>query len=188
MKKSVIAKEEELNHASQLLQEMIPKLVGDDKKYLIPISAQLRALICHGTRSLNPLLLKLAEEKFVNLECYGMKFVNDTGLVFQIIPQPLFIENPNIPFFVKFTFKDWLDEPYLVYAGYTYTPNEVIRLVAEKEGGAHYDDDIPDKLLKLKGIIHHKSNLQAFNAIENLVIQLSIVVIKYIAIVIEKDV
>ncbi len=187
LKKSLKQRENELNESLSLLDDALGKVQKGDDNYFKIISVQLRALVCVGSRSLNPLLLNLAEEKNIKLECYGYSVREPlNGLVLSINPSiAVSVENPQRPSIRKCEFKKWLNQPYLALHQYLYTPNEVIRMVAEKEGGAHYDDTMPEKLIKIKEIIHHKSGMK-YNETKKLLFQTGNVILYYGKLVLSK--
>ncbi|HDY89993.1 MAG TPA: hypothetical protein ENH82_17965 [bacterium] len=122
--------------------------------------------------------MNLADEKKVSLMCYAPPIDEllkiDSELIFVIDPR--YVVSPeHAPGLKSFEFKKWLNSPYLVLTGDKYTPNEVIRMVAEKEGGVLYDNALPEKLIKLKGIIYSEK----YNETEKLLAQVSIVVIHF---------
>lgn len=173
MKKSLEQREKELRDSLALLQDSLIKVQQDDANYLKIIAGQLRALVCFGGRSLNPLLLNLADEKKVVLKCYGYPVEEILELGHNIVlalPPSKTISHEPAPGLKPLGFKEWLNSTYLCLGKYKYTPNEIIRMVAEKEGGAHYDDALPEKLTKIKGIIYHKSSVQ-YNETEKLLVQ-----------------
>jgi hypothetical protein len=188
VKKSLKQKEKDLSESLALLEDALEKVQGGDDNYFKIISGQLRALICFGSRSLSPLLFNLAEENSIELECYGYSVREPLeGLVLAINPGiAVSVANPQRPSIGKSKFKKWLDKPYLALHSYLYTPNEVIRMVAEKEGGAHYDDAMPEKLIKIKEIMHHKSGAQ-YNEVEKLLFQTSKAVMHYGELVLSKN-
>jgi len=188
VKKSLEQREKELSESLALIGDALEKVQRGDDNYFKIISGQLRALICFGSRALNPLLLNLADEKDIKLECYGYSVREpiDKHLVLSINPGvAVSVTNPQRPSIGKSEFKKWLDKPYLALHEFLYTPNEVIRMVAEKEGGAHYGDATPIKLIKIKEIMHHKSGSQ-YNEIEKLLFQTGKAVLYYGELVLSK--
>jgi hypothetical protein len=185
-KKTLKQREKELEDAICLLNNATSQVNDGNFQYFKVISAQLRGLIGMGSRSLNPLLLNLAEEKGIKLECYAYSTTMPKGLeyleqniVLAMNPSLLISVTPvSRPSIKKWEFKKWLETPILVLFSERYTPNEIIRLVAEKEGGAHYDDTLPEKLLKIKGLVHH-TNSGEYNETDRLLYQTAVAVVHY---------
>ncbi|OGD88319.1 hypothetical protein A3D81_02420 [Candidatus Curtissbacteria bacterium RIFCSPHIGHO2_02_FULL_40_17] len=148
----------QLQDASELLSDSLEKIESGDSKYLVVLGTQLRALICTGGRTFNPLLLDLSEELNKPIECFGPpdKNPNDplfNGLVLGF-PGRLIGFEPYSPAQRKYLLKDWLNANVLVVGGLFYTPNEVLRSFADKEA-SHYDPKSDSRMDKLRGIIHH---------------------------------
>lgn len=155
-KKSLEKRLKELEDSIELLEEALEKASFGNKNYFKIISSQLRALLCSGGRSLSPLLINLASEKNIPLYCYGPSTrVSDTD-EYTVLKISFFFIGivPFSPASQKYELKDWMQTPFVRLGNEIYTPNDVIRLVAEKDGGAHYDSELPEKLLKLRGIIY----------------------------------
>lgn len=186
MRKTFQQRQRELEDGISLLKEDLESYKSGDKKQIKPISAQLRALICFGSRSLNPLLINLAEEKGINLECYGPPSLDEE---LSLLKNPVLIVTPGRliatewkPGLTKYTFKEWLDTPifFLSKELGTYTPNEVIRAAAEKLGGVHYDEEIPLKIKNLQGMVWHtKNGTVKYDEIERLLIQTAEIVVYF---------
>lgn len=185
VKKTLKQREKELEDAIGLLNDAISQVDNGNFQYFKVISAQLRGLIGMGRNS-NPLLLNLAGEKGIKLECYAFSAtlpeeIKDLeqhialsvnpGLLISVTP----VSRPSIK---KWEFKKWLETPVFVMLGDRYTPNEIIRLVAEKEGGAHYDDALPERLLKIKGFVYHTKSGE-YNETDRLLYQTAIAVTHY---------
>jgi hypothetical protein len=129
VRKSIEQREQELRESLSLLQDALVNVHQGDVKYLKVIACQLRALICFGDH-LNPLLLNLAEEKKVSLECFALpidellKFTNKPLLVFDPRYAVSYKQAAGLK---QYEFKKWLISPYLVLREDQYTPNNVIR-------------------------------------------------------------
>ncbi len=186
VKKTLKQREKELDDAIGLLSDAISQVENGNFQYFKVISAQLRGLIGMGGRGLNPLLLNLAEEKGIKLECYAfsatlpeeIKYL-EQNMVLNVNPGLLISVTPvSKPLIKKWEFKKWLETPVFVMLGDRYTPNEIIRLVAEKEGGAHYDDALPERLLKIKGFVYHTKSGE-YNETDRLLYQTAIAVTYY---------
>lgn len=184
VKKTLQQRETELTESLALIEDAVRKVQDGDRNYFKIIAGQLRALICFNRRSLSPLLLNIAEEKGIKLECFGYSVSSEMpslmeGLVLAIHPGTVVSPtDPNIPGMLRYEFKKWLNQTYLVKEEYHYSPNEIIRTVAEKEGGVHYDEMLPEKLLKIKEIIYQKSGNQYIET-EKLLFQTALIVLHY---------
>ncbi len=195
-KKSLRQKEQDLSNAIGFLKDYLKKIDEEDWKYVNAISGQLRALIGTGSRSLNPLLINLAEEKSVDLECYAFSYQREleqmpdltNSMVLGFTPTPVVVLKPvNRPTFRKKKFNKWIEEPILKLGDHLYTGNEIIRMVAEKEGGAHYDDALPEKLIKAKEKVYHKSGTE-FNHVQAIIVSIAMYVVEVSEIVLNKDI
>lgn len=177
-RKSLDRRSDELNDAISLLEDAVQKVTFGDSKYFKVISSQLRALICSGSRSLNPLLINLAEDKSVPLFCYGPSTRNSDKDEFTVLKISFFFIGltPFSPGNQRYELNEWLFSPFVRLGDMIYTPNEVIRMVAEKEGGVHYDSEPNGKILKLKSIVYSGK----FKKLEeNPLLQTAKVVIKF---------
>ncbi|MFH0854927.1 MAG: hypothetical protein V1869_00195 [Candidatus Omnitrophota bacterium] len=175
--KSLDTRLNELNESISLLEDALQKVKSGDLKYFKVISSQLRALICSGSRSLSPLLINLAKERNVLLFCYGPSTRSSDTDEFTVLKISFFLIGllPFSPANQRYELNDWLFSPFVRLGSMIYTPNEVIRMVAEKEGGAHYDDKLDEKSLKLKEIVYSGQ----FNQLEqNLLVQTAEVAVK----------
>lgn len=166
---------QQLQNASDLLLEALEKVESGDYKYLVVLGSQLRALICTGGRNFKPLLFEISEELNMPIECFGPQNIDPTsdlykGLVFHIGGR-LIGSEPFSPAQVKYFLKDWLNANILTVDGQSYTPNEVLRLFADKEA-SHYDADSDAKMDKLRTITHHNYfKGKNINEIERFLIQ-----------------
>lgn len=179
MKKSLKEREKDLKDALELIEDALLKIQDGNKIHLKNLAVHLRALICTGGR-LNPLLLNLANEKNIFLQCYAFPFDEFRKLmknpVFLMGPRCALSYKPGIGF-KRFEFKEWLELNYLIIAKDEYNPNKLIRTFAEKEVG-HYDKGLPENFIKVKKVVYHKSGIQ-FNEIEKLFCQIGDVVIYF---------
>jgi hypothetical protein len=179
-KKTLQQQEKELEDAIGLLNDAISQVDNRNFQYFKVISAQLRGLIGMGGRNSNPLLLNLAEEKGIKLECYAFsatlpKEIKHLEQHIALSMNPSLLIRPSIK---KWEFKKWLETPVFICLGDRYTPNEIIRLVAEKEGGAHYDDALPERLLKIKGFVYHTKSGE-YSETDRLLYQTAAAVVHY---------
>lgn len=186
IKKTVVEREDELEGALDLLSDAIIKVQNGNHNYLKILAGQLRALLCFKTGVLSPLLLDLADEKDVPLECYARTFRHMIEVLggtknMQLAVNPgriVSIEKIDTPTARKYLFKNWLGEPVMVLAEESYTPTEIIRMVAEKQGGISYSDYLPEKLIEGKKLIWTKSGRE-YDQIENILMQTAEVTIDF---------
>ena len=168
----------ELADSISLLKDALEKILSGDNRYFKIISSQLRALLCLGSRSLNPLLINLASEKNISLFCYGpSERASDLDEYTVLKISNFFIGLTSFsPGNQKYELRDWMLSSVVRSGKDIYSPNEVIRIVAEKEGGAHYDDELPEKLVKLRQVIYSG---QFKKLEEKLLIQTAQVIIEF---------
>jgi len=155
-KKSLDTRLNELKEAISLLDDSLQRVKAGDLKYFKVISAQLRALICLGTRNLSPLLINLAKGKNMPLFCYGPSTRDSDTNNFTVLKISSFFVGllPFSPANKKYKLEEWLFSPFVRLGDKIYTPNEVIRMVAEKEGGAHYDEELDERYVILKKLVY----------------------------------
>jgi len=180
VKKNLEQQIDDLRDSIKLLEEALKKGYTGDKKYLKIISAQLRALVCSGSRSLNPLLIELAEKKGMPLVCYGPPDIDKNEAkhtLFKLSGRVIGLE-PFSPAQCRYELKDWMNICFFVLENERYTPNDIIRTVAEKEGGAHYDKELSEKLIKLRTVIYSGWGPE-INELERFLIQTAEIVIHF---------
>jgi len=121
--------------------------------HLIPVVGQLRALLVSSGQT--PLLLDLAKQKNVPLEFYSMPldFLDNEEIAQILGPTRIQWSGDSMratpegpPFHHKVTMAAWLASTQLVVRGEKVSGEQLIKLVANKLGGAHYDPSLPQKL------------------------------------------
>ena len=117
-----------------------------DEAYLLSVKATLRSLVATGGRSLTPLLIDIAENLQIPLEFYALPAKSGApraGLVASVRAWRSWhvFQRPDLD---KFTLRGWLLSPaYFIDRTHQYaTTNDVLRQLAETDGGAHFDLDI----------------------------------------------
>lgn len=118
-----------------------------DDAYLLDIMARLRALVGIGGSNMKPLLLQLSEETDIPLTIYSYppEPEKETGnVVASIFGGKTWSPMPQDGF-VKYQLKEWLNTPaYFTDTTKVYkTRNQVIKDIANNEGGSHYSEEIP---------------------------------------------
>ncbi len=124
-----------------------------EEAHLVPVVGQLRALLVSSGQT--PLLLDLAQELNFALEFYSIpldylendemaKVMGPTGIQWtgdSLSPQavPPLIRQ-------KVAMKDWLASTQVVVGQQKISGEELLKMVANKLGGAHYDTKLPPKL------------------------------------------
>ncbi len=117
-----------------------------DSSWLLLMTGQLRGLVAIGNpRNMHPLLLELAEELNIPLKLYSLPGkINPPpdNFLAAIICGKTWATRQH-PGLIEFELRTWLETPrYHVDTLKIYTtPNEVLRAIAEKSGGVHYDSD-----------------------------------------------
>ncbi len=122
---------------------------GDDS-YLLSISGQVRSLICTSysgekNKNLHPLLVELAQQSDYRLILYAMP------MNFEDLPNvPIYVTHCNSiwshvqqPGMKRFELVEWInaDRMFVDYKSKLISPNRMIRAIADKDGGSHYDPD-----------------------------------------------
>lgn len=185
MRKSFEKKVSDLDGSLKLLYDALNNVTTGKPEYFKVMGSQLRVLLSAGnSRTFRPLLINLAEEANMTIKCYSNNLDNlndprfdelNKGLIFAPLLGKIISSKP-FPDSRSYDLKQWMELKICKYNEYWYTPNDIIRMYSENEGGVHYDDDLPLKLKTLYGIIHTKHDGQQFNQIEEFLGQLSIYV------------
>ncbi len=189
-KKNLKQKLSELERAISILTDNLTNILAGKSEFYDVISTQLRSLICVGSRNLNPLLINLSKELDVPLRCYGPNDIDPKHEIYRGMTMCLvgsIITLDAIPCIEqkRYDLEDWVIAKLFSFGDNYYTPNDVIRLAAEKFGIGHYDDDIPNKAEILFNIQYPDDN--AFkNEIEKVLLQTAYAVVVFGNIVIKK--
>jgi hypothetical protein len=117
-----------------------------DEAYLLSVKAMLRALVATGGRNLTPLLIDIAAKLEIPLEFYALPAKSGdppAGLVSstRVWRSWQVFQRPDLR---KFVLREWLLSPaYFIDRTHQYaTTNDVLRQLADTDGGAHFDLDI----------------------------------------------
>lgn len=118
-----------------------------DEAYLLGLMSKLRSLVATGGPHLNPLLLDLSKELDIPLEIYAIPPTPATASknhVTSLLFGTTWAVRPQAGM-IKYTLAEWLlASTYLASETGEYkNRNEVIKNLANTEGGAHYSDKMP---------------------------------------------
>jgi hypothetical protein len=183
MRKSYEKKISDLDGSLKLLYDALNNVVQRKPEYFKVMGSQLRVLLAIGnSRTFSPLLINLAEESNITIKCYSPNLDNlndprfeelNKGLIFAPLLGKIISSKP-FPDSKSYDLKEWMELKFCKFNEYWYTPNEILRMYSENEGGVHYDDNLPTKLKILHGIVHTKHDGQEFNQIQEFLGQLSV--------------
>ena len=150
-----------------------------DDAYLLLSQSQLRALICSGGSGMTPLLLDLSDQLGIPLELYSISHqvnIPDPNLAGAILVGKTW--SPKLHNGMKkYTLKQWLELPtYYIDSTRDYrTREQVLKHIANKEGGAHYDNQIVAIVDCLKRISGGGQN-RTYNGIQMFLLDISALV------------
>jgi len=122
---------------------------GDDS-YLLSVSGQVRSLICTSysggkNKNLHPLLLELAQQSDYSLILYAasMNFENLTNVPIYVTHCKSTWSHVPQPGMKRFALVEWInsDRMFVDYKAKFISPNRMIRAIADKDGGSHYDPE-----------------------------------------------
>jgi hypothetical protein len=142
--KTTEEKLDELRDTLQLLADACNQYnKTKNKRHLISIAQNLRALVCTGSRNFKPLLLDLADELNINLTIYSTPPRPDKpreGLIRHNYISKSWSPYPEPPGQL-YQARDWLTVPFFFVPEETryVSRNELLRGIADKSG-AHFDD------------------------------------------------
>ena len=149
---------EELRQALVVIQQGL-RVTAETKElaHLLPIVGQLRALLVSGGQT--PLLLDLAGQMDLPLEFYSipLDFLDNEEMAQILGPTRIQWSGDSIrarpqgpPFHQKVTMAQWLSSTQLVVKGMKVSGETLLKLVANKLGGAHYDLGLPPELASIR--------------------------------------
>lgn len=141
----------------QLIKDSLDFIDQNRKYYYIPLSGQLRALFVlphdkngniidttKGKRVYNSTnIFNIAEELKIDLSVYirKQKYTNKDNQYFShLFDTTVFPTEENT---IKISLKDWMELDLVVLEGKRIKIWDIIKKVADKNGGAHYDKTIP---------------------------------------------
>lgn len=150
-----------------------------DDAYLLLTQAQLRALVLSGGSGMTPLLLDLSNQLGIPLELYSTPPEASTpspNLATSIVVGKTWATRPHIGM-RKYTLKQWLELPtYFIDSTRDYrTREQVLKHISNKEGGAHYDDQLVAIVDCIRRISAGNQE-HAFNGIQMFLMDLSALV------------
>ena len=136
----------ELFKSLQIINDSL-YLISIGKRYqTIPIAGQLRALLLKDKQTPNPLFFEILELLNKEISVYLKIDKNKTQ-----IGNNLFYWNNSIDislketqeYSLKVSFEDWLEKIVFEYDTESYSIGKIIKLIANKNGGAHYNYEVP---------------------------------------------
>ena len=146
---------EELRQAVVVLETGVANAFRTrDVAHLLPVAGQLRSLLLVSKRQ-TPLLVSLAEELDFPLEFYSMPldYLDNEEIAAILGPSRIQWAGDSIradpegpPFGQKVTMKEWLASTVAVVREKKITGEGLLKWVANKTGGAHYDPTWPQEL------------------------------------------
>lgn len=160
MNKTTGQKFVEFFYSLQIINDCL-SLIEKGKKYqVLPIAAQLRAILVKDKQTPNPLFFYIHDILKIDQTIYIKDTVNDIncdGYIYHshLIDISLTCEEGHS---VKSNYSDWLDTVIIEKGEEKITITEVIKAVANKRGGAHYNDTIPEKIFPLM-LIKQEDNM-----------------------------
>lgn len=166
----------ELFQSLQIIRDCLDLIIKKGKSYqIVPISGQLRGILISSNKPLEPLFFEvhkmLREDTSVYIESpidFDTK-VNGATFFYEIpVPSLCKTEEKNY----KIRLQDWLNLK-IIRAESDYSIAELIKLIADKKGGAHYDEAMKKKDADLTRfrIANHKIVDEAIILISNIILQ-----------------
>ncbi|MBL6934357.1 MAG: hypothetical protein ISR48_03005 [Alphaproteobacteria bacterium] len=151
--KSLNYRVRELTHALSIIRDSLSAVRNGKIHQLIPMYGQLRALLYEKSRKHRPLLLSVAEELSQPLTFYCMP--NDPenrppqeNLLLHLRGAPFSIHQ-QLTSQTVVELEEFLDLNLIYFKEKDYPVSEIIKLFAEKAGGAHYPHKIPEDFANL---------------------------------------
>ncbi len=147
-----------------------------DEAYLYDIAGRVRALVCTGGRTMSPLLIQLSKELGIELEICSLpprKVSNEEINASEVIGKT-WSTRPKRNF-RKYSLEEWFDTPiyFLRKTQVFLTRNYVIREIAEKEGGAHFDKKLTPLILQLKGVCYEIGSSKKINGTQMILLDVA---------------
>lgn len=159
-----------------LLKEALLRMSNGEKRQLKIAAGILRLMLSWKGKNDHPLLFRIADGLNVALKCFGPREFNDkhplfNHITFAIHGKNIWLEaDYNTTGIQRYNFKDWLYAKLLKLGEHVFSPIEIIKLQAEKEGLSHCDEDIPEEMDMIKGIIHF-NEVRQLNEIERVIVE-----------------
>ncbi|MFZ3068894.1 MAG: hypothetical protein WA052_01080 [Microgenomates group bacterium] len=176
-----------LSGAIKVLKDSLNKVKGGDSDYYITLASVLRSLVAGGNKNFNPLLIDLAKINNYSLKCFGSGSISlireilgnetaENNLV-SLHPQHFITLQQFSPAQDEYSLDEWLESETMALFGKIYTPNYILRAVADTEA-SHYDIEQPQKYLNLKKIIS-ETDIGQQNDVIKFLIELGDVVVYF---------
>ncbi len=160
VRKSQRQRLEELRKALMVIEHGLRAAVeAGEEAHLVPVVGQLRALLV-STRQ-TPLLLDLARQLDFPLEFYSipLDFLDDEEIAKILGPTKIqwtgdSLSPQAVPPMIlqKVAMEDWLASTQVVVGQQKISGEELLKMVANKLGGAHYDTTLPPQLATIVAI------------------------------------
>jgi hypothetical protein len=138
-----------------LLSDAVEDFYAGKEVRAVDISVRIRTLV-HGTTSSTP-YLSFLDPNFLDLMIYHLQRKHDHPDAVFVLKQPFEIRSDNSSRFVRPTFVEpgseyelvplsqWWSEEYLVIGSMRSSKKQIVLDLANKDGGAHVDEDIPKR-------------------------------------------
>jgi hypothetical protein len=129
--------ETRLRHAAEEMKIMFPAFENPNAAPHVPLATQLRALLCDAEF---PLLLKYAEHRGISLRVWGARPAGYTPPIGKSVTSfDALVAAPRAqPWSHEMSIEDFLKLPIGDTSTNWHTPTQLIKWVANKEGGAHF--------------------------------------------------
>jgi len=151
LKKAPIVRYNELFKSLCIIRDSIDMVYNGKIHQLIPLYGQLRSLLIDNSKKNIPLLKEMASISGVELTVYYFGF-NDSKIIEK---KPLYEMNNIITLDQEFDSQelinifDIIDQTVVNVSDNTYSYRELIKILAEKSGGAHYATQIEQHVAEL---------------------------------------
>jgi len=177
MKKSISERLDELRTSLRALNNAYDHFEKTlDEAYFYDIVGRIRVLVCTGSRTMSPLLIELSKELGIELEIFshpprtiGKERIHDS-----LVIGKTWSTHP-MGNFQKFTLEEWLATPmyFLRHSRCFLSRNYVIREIAEKEGGAHFDKRITPLIAQLRSVNYGIGKKIKLNGLQMILLDIS---------------
>lgn len=144
-----------LKEQYSLLRDAVEDFYAGKEVRAIDISVRIRTLV-HGTTSSTP-YLAFIDSDFLDLMIYHLPRRKDRPDAVLVIKQPIMLSGDGSARFQRPTFvepgaeyelvpiRQWWNEEYLVLGSVRSSKRQIVLDLANKDGGAHVDGDVPTR-------------------------------------------